>query len=526
MTSHHSSNQIEVPLTGISAFSMGLTMGNRQKNQAEERLNNEFTVPIRVAGLDDDGFQKPIPRTNSKRALDESHRANISMPNLSYNSNGLKRSKSSLNKMQHNHSRSSLIGRSGTKSRSKVSNRFGLSRKSSSSMHRFHDSFSAVRHVHSGSMLSASGSVGGANASFDVVPENSNVVSSNQTFPTIDFGASANDASSAAMFENLNQQRNQNPFLKLLSQSQQTQAASSSCAQTITQSLVSQYLALSQSRPSLGSGVSMTDSSTASVSSKQEGSQESIFSSSIEHPVVSKSLSPLLASSNLSNSTHSAPQSTVRSQHLTKPLAAPLTQNTESSSATLDVNPLKTLVSLLQEAGYEAGIRKYDSPNMKDFFSPFTDKHVSAYTQDVVTAVRKGNLAVIKELHASGVQLHCANRYGESLVHMACRRGHVDVLRFLIEEVKCPLRVKDDFGRNPLHDALWSSEPNLELLEFLIDHDVDLFLIEDKRGHSPFSYIRRNHWTQWTNFLLERKEKLKLKTFIEPLATGQFLIQG
>ena len=151
---------------------------------------------------------------------------------------------------------------------------------------------------------------------------------------------------------------------------------------------------------------------------------------------------------------------------------------------------------------------------------------MSAYTQDVVTAVRKGNLAVIKELHASGVQLHCANRYGESLVHMACRRGHVDVLRFLIEEVKCPLRVKDDFGRNPLHDALWSSEPNLELLEFLIDNDVDLFLIEDKRGHSPFSYIRRNHWTQWTNFLLERKEKLKLKTFIEPLATGQFLIQG
>ena len=221
----------------------------------------------RVGGLNDDVFQKPIPRTNSKRdhssALDKSHRANISMPNLSY----ISRSKSSLNKMQHNHSRSSLIGSSGTKSRNKVSNRFGLSRKSSSSMHRFNDSFSAVRHVHSGSMLSASGSVGGANASFDVVPENSNVVSSNQTFPTIAFGASANDASSAAMFQNLNQQRNQNPFLKLLSQSQQTQAASSPCAQTIPQSLVvSQYLALSQSRPRLDSGVYKQDRATNRLS--------------------------------------------------------------------------------------------------------------------------------------------------------------------------------------------------------------------------------------------------------------------
>jgi len=44
--------------------------------------------------------------------------------------------------------------------------------------------------------------------------------------------------------------------------------------------------------------------------------------------------------------------------------------------------------------------------------------------------------------------------------------------------------------------------------------------VEDNRGHYPFSYARRNHWEQWTNFLLEKRDKIRLNGFDEPTTTS------
>mmetsp|Transcript_9030 Transcript_9030/g.13670 ORF Transcript_9030/g.13670 Transcript_9030/m.13670 type:complete len:429 (-) Transcript_9030:113-1399(-) len=170
-----------------------------------------------------------------------------------------------------------------------------------------------------------------------------------------------------------------------------------------------------------------------------------------------------------------------------------------------DCHPQTTLISILQEAGFKAQTRK--SSEMKDFFLLFTDDHIAAYDQEVVSAIRSKNIPLLRELLKNGKSLQCANRYGESLVHMACRRGHTEVVRFLIKEANVTLRVKDDYGRTPLHDACWSAEPNFELMDLLMEHEADLLLVEDSRGHFPFSYARRNHWKPWSEFLLARREK-------------------
>ena len=58
-------------------------------------------------------------------------------------------------------------------------------------------------------------------------------------------------------------------------------------------------------------------------------------------------------------------------------------------------------------------------------------------------------------MHKKGKTLQCCNRFGESAIHMACRHDLTDVVKFSIEEVGSILRVRDDYGRTPLHDAFW-----------------------------------------------------------------------
>ncbi len=42
---------------------------------------------------------------------------------------------------------------------------------------------------------------------------------------------------------------------------------------------------------------------------------------------------------------------------------------------------------------------------------------------------------------------------GETLLHIACRMGHLDIVRALIEVCRCSLLVTDDHGNSPCHSA-------------------------------------------------------------------------
>lgn len=186
----------------------------------------------------------------------------------------------------------------------------------------------------------------------------------------------------------------------------------------------------------------------------------------------------------------------------------------EKKEEPLDLsNPQDLLLNYLREDGYKAYTRK--SSTLSNFFLEITPEQIEAYSTELVKAIRDRNISFLREMHQAGKTLQCSNRFGESLLHMACRRGYTDVVRFLIKEAQVSLRVKDDFGRTPLHDACWSADPNFDLMELIMDHDPDLLLIEDVRGHSPFSYARRSHWKDWIDFLTARRETLRLNTFAE-----------
>ena len=147
------------------------------------------------------------------------------------------------------------------------------------------------------------------------------------------------------------------------------------------------------------------------------------------------------------------------------------------------------------------------SLSTNNFFIEHTEEQIKAYDVHVIQAIRSQDIDQLRQIHKAGRQLQCANKFGESLIHMACRRGFVDVVRFLVDEAGVSVRVRDDYGRTVLHDACWTSEPNEELVEYLIRQCPELLLMSDKRGNAPFEYARREHWGRWIKFVEDNKER-------------------
>lgn len=146
-------------------------------------------------------------------------------------------------------------------------------------------------------------------------------------------------------------------------------------------------------------------------------------------------------------------------------------------------------------------------------FVPPSDEMIKAYTSQALEAVRKNDLDGIKKLHADGkLGVTPCNKFGDSLLHLACRRSHTAMVKFLIEEVKVIVNIRDDFHRTPLHDATWTALPNFDLVELLIKEMPEHLIMQDVRGFTPFDYVRQEDWGLWLRFLWERKEILKPKT--------------
>ena len=87
---------------------------------------------------------------------------------------------------------------------------------------------------------------------------------------------------------------------------------------------------------------------------------------------------------------------------------------------------------------------------------------------EFVAAVRGSDVKRLRQLALEGRHMNACNKYGESIVHMACRRGDLEVLTFLVS-TGAILDVADDFGRTPLHDACWTPEPRFDVVTFLLN---------------------------------------------------------
>jgi hypothetical protein len=189
----------------------------------------------------------------------------------------------------------------------------------------------------------------------------------------------------------------------------------------------------------------------------------------------------------------------------------------ESSTVDLDlsVSPATFLKTIILQSGSITGSMRGEdiishislAVNCDSYFLKYRDEHLEAYTSDKVSAVQGNDIEQLRTLLKSGHLMQASNRFGESMLHTSCRRGYTDMVEFFLHEAYVSPRVRDDMGRNPMHDACWSSaSPNFDMMKLLIRAAPELLLSKDKRGHSPFDYARREYWPNWIAFLNENRQ--------------------
>ena len=169
-----------------------------------------------------------------------------------------------------------------------------------------------------------------------------------------------------------------------------------------------------------------------------------------------------------------------------------------------DISPDEFILQLV-EAQWDVSLEVKNAFSLDSYFREITEEQMAAYTPQVVSVVRNNDLDSLKALHREGQDLNCFNRFGESLLNMACRRGFESIVEYLLEQGGADLRSRDDFGRTPLHDTCWNPLPQLKICKWIIERDPSLFLVSDKRGCTPFQYTRPQHWDTWRKFLFDNR---------------------
>lgn len=167
--------------------------------------------------------------------------------------------------------------------------------------------------------------------------------------------------------------------------------------------------------------------------------------------------------------------------------------------------PEEFLKSILE--GFSAA--SFPSETWHDYFMKMTEEHVLAHTAQVEAAIRGQDYATLRDMLRNGHTLQTCNKHGESIVHIACRRGTVELLDFLISEAGVSTRIRDDVGRTPLHDACWTHKPNFEVVMLLLQTSPELLFIVDHRGATPLTYVPREAWGTWCQFLQDNRQFLR-----------------
>ena len=158
-----------------------------------------------------------------------------------------------------------------------------------------------------------------------------------------------------------------------------------------------------------------------------------------------------------------------------------------------DLNPQEWLDRRFEERGYST--ENFSSLECAYYNKP-TEFQQASYGLKVVNMCRTNDVEGLAEIMECGLSYNPCNQFGESLIHMACRRGNYPMLKYLVDR-GCSVQICDDFGRTPLHDACWTSEPNFKIVELILDTDTRLLHIVDCRGATPLAYVKRENWQKW-----------------------------
>jgi len=152
---------------------------------------------------------------------------------------------------------------------------------------------------------------------------------------------------------------------------------------------------------------------------------------------------------------------------------------------------------LLKERGYD--VPCYQTLKT-GYYTKASQVQIASYGSRMAHIIKSSDADALRETLALGLSANPCNQYGESLLHMVCRRGDMELLQIFVE-AGANLQTSDDHGRTPLHDACWTAHPAFDVVETILQRDSFMFFLQDSRGSLPLSYVHKADWPQWTEWL-------------------------
>ncbi|KAL3880297.1 hypothetical protein ACJMK2_032545 [Sinanodonta woodiana] len=127
-------------------------------------------------------------------------------------------------------------------------------------------------------------------------------------------------------------------------------------------------------------------------------------------------------------------------------------------------------------------------------------KHSAAHHAAV-----SGDVAVLHYLIERGANPWCRTSDGETLLHIACLAGQLDMTQFLVETYPDMLRKVDSYERTVAHHAAISG--NVAVLSYLIDHGTDTWC-KTSQGARLLHIACHAGQLEMTKFLVETYPKM------------------
>ncbi len=117
----------------------------------------------------------------------------------------------------------------------------------------------------------------------------------------------------------------------------------------------------------------------------------------------------------------------------------------------------------------------------------------------------EGMLEIAKLTYAAGADPSITNRYGGVAVIPACERGHVEMVRWLLEETTIDVNHVNRLGWTGLLEAIILSDggpAHQDIVRILVGHGADVN-IGDGNGVTPLAHARQRGYTEIVQTLLD-----------------------
>ncbi len=87
--------------------------------------------------------------------------------------------------------------------------------------------------------------------------------------------------------------------------------------------------------------------------------------------------------------------------------------------------------------------------------------------QRFFASAKRGDLDDFKEEMKSQKNINVTDELGNTAVHWAASAGHLDLVRYLVEQCKANVNPKNKIGESPLHKAVWRG--HLDVVKYLVE---------------------------------------------------------